>query len=213
MLPGVGIEAGDFARKGLVAAVQERGLPVDVAAVRPALGHYLDGTIDKEIQREVIRPAQQAGYTRIWFLAISLGGMGALLYAGSEAADVEGVILLAPFLGTQGTLAEIVDAGGLMAWSSGASQATAAERRLLIWLKDFLLQRRKRPALYLGYGRADRFARGHAMLADLLPNDRVVVAAGGHDWETWTALWRQVLDMQPFAGHADPDAPDAGRSV
>jgi hypothetical protein len=51
------------------------------------------------------------------------------------------------------------------------------------------------------------------MLADLLPNDRVVIAAGGHDWETWTALWRQVLDMQPFAGHADPDAPDAGRSV
>jgi hypothetical protein len=39
------------------------------------------------------------------------------------------------------------------------------------------------------------------MLAERLPRDRVVAAAGGHDWETWRALWHTVLDAEPFTKH------------
>lgn len=198
MLPGVGIEASDFVDRGFVASVHERGLPVDVVAAHLELDLYLDDAVATEIHRAIIEPAQKKGYTRIWFLAISLGGMGALLYARSKMANVEGMVLLAPFLGTRGTIAEVARAGGLAAWSARGSMATPAERRLLLWLKEFMSQPQGSPALYLGYGLRDRFAPGHAMLADLLPRDRAVTADGGHDWETWAKLWREVLDAEPF---------------
>jgi pimeloyl-ACP methyl ester carboxylesterase len=197
MLPGVGIEAGAFAENGMVAALHERGLPVDVVAVKPALELYLDGDVAAALHDEVIAPALAAGYARIWLLGISLGGMGALLYA--SAHDLEGILLLAPFLGTQGTVAEIADAGGVAAWHPAGSAATVTERQILGWLQQFLARQPAWPEVYLAYGRADRFARGHRILGDILPAARVMVADGGHDWPTWLALWQRVLDAKPFS--------------
>lgn len=208
MLPGIGIAAGEFAERGFVTSVHDRGLPVDVVATRPPLDHYLDGTIAAELHRAVVEPALRQGYARLWFLGISLGGMGALLYATVHDALVEGVVLLAPFLGTQGTVAELAEAGGLASWHAGTSTATASERQMLVWLQRFLSQPPLRPTLYLGYGCDDRFAAGHRLLADRLPKARVVTANGGHDWETWATLWRRVLDAEPFAARsAELDAP------
>lgn len=198
MLPGVGIEAGEFADRGMVAAVHARGVPVDVIAARPALDLYLDGTIDGVLHRRVIAPALAQGYKRLWLLGISLGGMGALLYASAHTAQVEGVVLLAPFLGTQGTVAELADTGGLVSHSTLES-ATAPEQRMLDWLRDFLARQPASPALYLGYGRHDRFAQGHRLLAGQLPAERIVTTDGGHDWDTWLALWQRALDVLPFA--------------
>lgn len=203
MLPGVGIEAGAFTAHGMVAALHERGLAVDVVAARPELDLYLDGTIATALHRDIVEPALARGYARLWLLGISLGGMGALLYASRHEARVEGLILLAPFLGTQGTIAEIAEAGGFASWSAATSAATTTERRMLVWLLDVLSRRPARPALYLGHGRDDRFARGHRMLAERLPEGRVAAEAGGHDWDTWLRLWRRVLDASPFAGYHD----------
>jgi pimeloyl-ACP methyl ester carboxylesterase len=196
MLPGVGFGAGDFAAHGFVAAVRERRFPVDMIAVRPALELYLEGDVAAVLRDEVIGPAEAAGFARIWLLGISLGGFGALLYARAAAGLVEGVVLIAPFLGTQGAVAEVAAAGGIAGWRAEGSTATAWERAVLGWLQA----RPARPALYLGYGVDDRFARGHALLGDMLPEGRVFTQAGGHDWACWRALWGRVLDAQPFAG-------------
>lgn len=198
MLPGVGIDAEDFVKHGLVAAVDERGLPADVIAVHPELELYFGGTVDAAIHREIVEPARQAGYSRIWFVAISLGGMGALLYASVHAENIDGLILLAPFLATHGTIKEIADAGGLASWSADGSTATPMERRVLAWLKDCLACQCAHPPIYLGYGSADRFSSGHVMLASGLPKEQVVMVDGAHDWETWVALWRRLLDALPF---------------
>ena len=197
MLPGVGTDAREFADRGMVAAVHERGLPIDVIAARPDLDLYLDGDIDGVLHSSLIVPALAQGYKRLWFLGISLGGMGALLYTSAHARHVEGLVLLAPFLGTQGTVAELAGAGGL-ASQSVLESATASEQRMLDWLRDFLVHRPACPTLYLGYGRGDRFARGHRLLAERLPKERVVTADGGHDWDTWLLLWQRVLDAAPF---------------
>ncbi len=199
MLPGVGIAAGAFAEQGMVSAVHELGLAVDIVAARPELDLYLDGGVAAALHRAVIEPALRQGYGRIWLLGISLGGMGALLYASRYARHVEGLVLLAPFLGTQGTVAEIAAAGGIAAWTAEGSQATASEREILVWLQHYLAEPPARPALYVGYGRADRFARGHRLLTEALPPSCTVTADGGHDWETWLDLWRRVLDAAPFA--------------
>jgi pimeloyl-ACP methyl ester carboxylesterase len=202
MLPGVGSGAGAFAEHGMVAAVHARGLAVDVAAVHPDLELYLDGAMPAALYRTIVEPALAQGYARIWLLGISLGGMGALLYASAYTSHVEGLVLLAPFLGTRGTIAGMAKAGGLAAWSPAHSAATEPERRALVWLRDFLARRPARPALYLGYGREDRFAPGHRMLAEQLPEDDVITAGGGHDWATWLTLWKGVLDASPFTANA-----------
>jgi pimeloyl-ACP methyl ester carboxylesterase len=190
MLPGVGIGAEAFAEQGMVAAVQALGA-VDVLAVQPELELYLDGDMAAELHREVI--ALAGAQKRIWLLGISLGGMGALLFASAYPEHVEGVVLLAPFLGTKGFVAEVAKASGLMAWTPQNSMGTPMEQRVLTWLQDFLARQPARPKLYLGYGMEDRFAPGHRLLGDCLPADCVITAPGGHDWETWTALWRGVM--------------------
>jgi len=198
MLPGAGMTASAFAEHGMVEAVHARGLEVDIIAAQPDLDLYLDGDVATALHRRIVEPARAEGYARIWLLGISLGGMGALLYASAHAAELEGLVLLAPFLGTRGTVAELAQAGGLPAWSPSRSAATASEQRMLVWLRNFLAQLPASPALYLGYGREDRFAPGHRMLGRDLPEASVVTAGGGHDWDTWRTLWQCVLDAAPF---------------
>ncbi len=79
MLPGAGIEAQDFAAQGLVAAAQAGGQIVDVIAAKPDQALYLEGAVAPVLESAVIAPARAAGYTRLWLLGISLGGMGSTL--------------------------------------------------------------------------------------------------------------------------------------
>ena len=203
MLPGAGIDAAAFAERGMVAAVQRRGPAVDIVAAQPALELYLDGSVAHALHRRIVEPALAEGYARLWLLGISLGGMGALLYVSHHAALAEGLVLLAPFLGTQGTIAAVAAAGGFASRSAPDAASTAIEARMLAWLRDFLRSRPPSPQLYLGYGRADRFALGHRMLAESLPADHVVAEEGAHDWDTWLSLWHRVLDAAPFAASSE----------
>jgi pimeloyl-ACP methyl ester carboxylesterase len=198
MLPGVGMAAGEFAAQGLVDDVHARALPVDIIAARPDIELYLDGSVAACLQRTIIEPALAQGYRRLWLLGISLGGMGALLHASAYEGQVEGLVLLAPFLGTPGTIAEIDQAGGLAAWSAAHSAAVDTEKQALAWLQNFTAKRPAAPALYLGYGRDDRFARGHRLLAQQLPDANVVTETGGHDWATWRPIWQRILCDDPF---------------
>lgn len=197
MLPGAGIEAADFAANGLIAAVYDRHLPIDIIATKPALDLYLDGTVTAVLHRTIIEPALARNYKAIWLLGISLGGMGALLYASAHAALLERIILLAPFLGTQGTIAAIEEAGGLARWSPGPA-TTQSESRALRWLQH----RPPSPSVYLGYGESDRFSPGHRLLAETLPAAQTFTHQGAHDWPTWRVLWQTLLDTAPFAAAA-----------
>lgn len=198
MLPGAGIEPQDFATHGLVAKAQACGPAVDVIAVRPEVDLYLEGRIGAVLHEAVIAPARAAGIRRVWLLGISLGGMGALLYASDYAECVEGVLLLAPFLGTQGTMAEMAQAGGFASWSAATSAATTPERHMLSWLQRQLRAGATSPRLFLGHGERDRFAAGHRLLAAELPAEQVALVGGGHDWPAWTEAWDQILARGPF---------------
>jgi hypothetical protein len=52
-----------------------------------------------------------------------------------------------------------------------------------------------------GYGAGDPYARGHQLLAELLPPERVVVIEGGHDYLTFKTLWKIFITG---AGQAKP---------
>jgi len=200
MLPGAGMKAQEFVEHGFVAALRARAIPVDVVIADAHADLYLDGSILERLRADVILPAMGRGYDALWMLGISLGGMGALGYAREHPRQIEGILLLAPFLGVPGMIAEVRRAGGLAHWQPG-SVAGDRERAVLAWLRE---PGPGPPLLFLGYGRGDRFAAGHALLAERLPAARVVTEKGGHDWETWAKLWQQILDRQPFPPRTGP---------
>lgn len=208
MLPGYGMARDDFAQHGFIAALHERGWPVDVVAARPDVDLYLDGSIAERLHADIVQPARRRA-SRLWFLGVSLGALGALLYAQRHRGEVAGAILLAPFLGTPGLVAEVAASGGLARWDPGAVRPVDVERQLLAWLKA---QAPGALALHVGYGRGDRFARAAALLADILPAGRAIITEGGHDWQTWGRLWRETLDRDPFALAPRPN-PSARRDA
>jgi pimeloyl-ACP methyl ester carboxylesterase len=194
MLPGANIRPSDFESEGLVPALHERSSLADAVTLRLDLADYVEPDFPAQLHEGVIAPALRQGYARISLMGISLGGMGALLYARTYPEHTGSVILLAPFLATRGAIAEVIAAGGLAAWNPGQDVQGNIERGLLAWLKSPAFEAVIRPRLILGYGTEDRFAAASTLLAGVMPSDRVIAVAGGHDWTTWVRLWRRILD-------------------
>jgi len=207
LLPGRGSKAADFAKEGLVQAVRDAGVAVDMVAADARLPLYFGGRVVTMLERDVMQPAREQGYRDIWLAGISLGGLGALLYTENHPHEVSGVILLAPFLGDPPLIEEIQRAGGVRGWEPGAVEAAEYQRHLWAWLKEVSMTPDAFPPIYLGFGREDRFAAGHELLATILPRDRVFTGDGGHEWSTWRPLWGTIL------AHADLPRWEHGRRV
>jgi hypothetical protein len=197
LLPGVNIRAEDFVAHDFVAALHAQGDAVDLLIAEPDLDFYLDGTIRRRLEAMLVEEA--SSYRRLWLGAISLGALGALLVTEGKRIGVDGLILLAPFIGVPGLIAEIDRAGGLRTWQPGEIAGNDGERRVCAWLKAYFETQAQRPILHLGYGDSDRFAPASRLLAaGLLPARCHVIDGGGHDWPTWKALWPQILETRPF---------------
>ena len=189
LLPGAYMHAQDFLTHGFDAAA-------DIVAVETGMEAYLDGSFVGRLH-QVISPIRENG-APVWLAGVSLGGLGALLYAKSHPGAVAGLLLLSPFIGTRGAVAQVIDAGGFEAWQAPSDDVATDEHQLLHWLKSYRLDDAGWPPIYLGYGESDRYAASYRLLAGLLPASRVVTVAGGHDWETWRILWDRLLRSAQF---------------
>ena len=191
-LPGAYHGAQDFLAAGFSDAVRKRRISLDLDFVDLELAHVGDRSALQRLRSDIVLPARAAGVS-IWMGGISLGGLLALNYAASFPDELDGLCLLAPYLGNRMLTAEIAAARGLAAWRPGELAETDEERRIWRYIKS---RRADSRPLYLGFGDADRFAAAHAMLAATLPADSVDVIAGGHEWSTWVRLWENFLDSR-----------------
>lgn len=199
MLPGAKNTPQQLVDGGFIRALRERHLPVDVLALDAHVDLYLDRADIEQLLHRTLDEVRRHGYRHIWLLGISIGGTGAMLCAVQRTPEIEGVFLLAPFLGTRGIIAEVEAAGGLHGWQAGEIDARDQERALLEQIRCSPFNTEGFPLFFLGYGSDDRYRGASILLSACLPQQRVSVAPGGHDWETWIVLWRALLDMQPFA--------------
>ncbi|HNG79406.1 MAG TPA: hypothetical protein PLW24_08070, partial [Burkholderiaceae bacterium] len=194
MLPGRFDHPQDFVREGLVADLKRQRADVDVLMVDAHLGYYLDRSVLVRLRQDVIRPARQQGYRQVWLAGISLGGFGALGYTarhGQEAgAEIDGVLAIAPYLGSDAVIDAMAAAGGARHWLESSQRlcANELEQDLWQWLAE---PPEGAPPAFLGFGRADRMSDAHRLAAGLLPAGRVMQVEGGHDWAPWRSLWRQ----------------------
>ena len=198
MLPGAGDCAQDLVEQGFVHALRTRDLAVDATIIDARMDHYLERCVSSLIERHIAPPGSPT-MARTWLMGISLGGMGALEYAREHGEEIGGVILLAPFLGNRGLIAEVMKAGGLRHWDPGAIGPADDEHRLLAWLRSYRAGSPGALPLYLGYGTDDRYVAASTILSDLIPPRNVVAIPGGHDWSTWLGAWGRLLDRGVFS--------------
>lgn len=194
LLPGINEQPTKYERRGFIDDLRSRGLDVDVIAVDAHFGYYKKRNVVDRLKIDVVEPARTKGYSKIWLVGFSVGGLGSLLYAMRHPDDVEGILTFAPYLGEPALIREIKDAGGPLRWRHSSSSEDDGIRRLWAWLKNYSTDSENLPALYVGYGQQDKFAVADSLLASLLQPGRVYVIAGGHNWRTWKKLWGQMLD-------------------
>ncbi|MEO8936642.1 MAG: alpha/beta hydrolase [Burkholderiaceae bacterium] len=202
LLPGAYDHAEDFVAEGFVAALQSRHIAADIALVDATIPYYRERIIVTRLETDVIAPARARGIRHIWLAGISLGGLGSLIYANERHGVVDGLLLIAPYLGERSVTAEVTASGGLARWAPpGRIPDDDGDRRIWQWLKTLTMTPPTEaglPVVYLGFGVDDRFATSHRLLAATLPPDHVFTAPGTHDWPAWRPLWSAMLDAAPL---------------
>lgn len=193
LLPAAYTGPGDFVKAGFVTAVRERDLELDLVFADVNLQHLSDRTILRRLRHELVLPARALGCGSIWMCGISLGGFISLAYAERYTAEIDGLCLLAPYLGNHIVTGEIQRADGVAGWQPGELAADDDERRVWRFIKS---QQAQPVVVHLGFGREDRFADSHRMMAAALNPDNVRVVPGGHDWQVWRELWGDFLDRR-----------------
>jgi pimeloyl-ACP methyl ester carboxylesterase len=189
MLPGRGDRADAFIQAGFHEAGKQHGF--DTVAVDAHLGYYMERNLLDRLHEDIVLPAREAGYRDIWMLGISMGGLGALLYASEYPDEVDGVVLLAPFLGDRKAIQEIVSHGPLQTWNGEGSGLKDYEIAIWSWIRD-AAQKPEPTPIFLGYGQSDRMAEGYTKLIDFMKPSGVYTREGGHKWTTWRPLWDEI---------------------
>jgi len=194
MLPGRLGTAEQFMAEGFVDLVLTSGYALDVIAAEAHIGYYYNKTVIERLRQDVILPARARGYQRIWMLGISMGGLGAIWYDRTHPGDLDGLILLAPYLGDRQVVDEVEAAGGIRGWHQDEKDRGLFQKEIWGMTKGYEDQRTTAGRLFLGYGLQDGFARSNSLLASEIPADQVATLPGSHDWRTWRLLLTRLLE-------------------
>lgn len=195
LLRGLGGEYTDFEAYGIIDEIHKRGLPFDVIVPDAHFGYYRNRTIDVRLKQDIIEPARRQGYRQVWLAGFSMGGLGSLLYLRSNPHDVDGIMLISPFLGWGSIIKEIRAAGGVAQWQPGPYDDDDWERLLWDWIRTYSQTAGDYPPIYLGFGNNDILsADGPGLLATVLAKERAFSVPGGHDITTMRTIFRGHLD-------------------
>lgn len=195
---GLGGSNRSFAEEGMVDETWQRGIDFDMVAPNSHFAYYSERTLIERLRQDVILPAKKKGYKKIWLIGPSMGGLGSLLYVREYPEDIDGVYLISPFLGDDRLINEIKEQGGLGRWKPGAySPDEDWQRMLWHWIQAEVVEHNT-PPIYLGYGNDDMYVEAQSLLAAALPESHISRRDGGHDYETFKALWSIFLERDVY---------------
>ncbi len=206
LLPGLGDAPGRFEEHGFAEALAAGPTACDLVVVDSHFGYYRDAVLPERLAEELLTPLRSR-YQRTWLVGVSLGGYGASLTAAARPDLVDGVVLISPFLGVPAQVRPLImrleAAGGLDAYTGPFAPLSAPRRHFMevepLW--SWLSARARQepgPRVVLAFGTADGFAWKHRVLGASLEAADVVQLSGGHTWETFSALWREVVLAAPW---------------
>lgn len=195
VLPGIADNLASLEAGGIGTAVHDAWPDADVLLVEMTIGYYKNSRMLPALH-DIVSSAKGKGYRHVWLVGASLGGMGALLYDTAWPDQVDGIVLLAPFLGEDSMLSEIRSAGGLTRWTApGPATPGPGNWQAQIWrrAKAWASRPGGDPRVWLAYGDRDKFAPNMPLLAPAVPREHIVTGSGIHEWTSWTPLAAQVF--------------------
>jgi pimeloyl-ACP methyl ester carboxylesterase len=196
ILPGRADDLLKLRNSGAVQAVQSAWPDADVLLAELTMDYYAAGVAPLTLHNQVIGPARSRGYREIWLAGASLGGLGTLMYDASYPGQMDGLVLLAPYVGERALLKEIEQAGGVAAWDPGPTQPVTEftwQRELWRHIRQWSLQRDTHRRVWLAYGKNDWLEPSMPLLVSALPADQVLVREGGHQWSVWSPALGDIL--------------------
>ena len=204
VLPGRADDLARLRRSGVADAIQSTWPDTDVVFAELTIDYYLKSDAPRRLRDEVIAPLMAHGYREVWLGGASLGGLGSLLYDSTFPQDIDGLVLLAPYLGEAPVIEDVAAQGGVAAWRPPPADSSADAwqrdlwRRVQSWSRDPARTRN----VWIAYGDEDRLRIAEPLLAPLVPAGHVLVRPGGHSWRVWTPALREILEAQPPARSA-----------
>ena len=191
-LPGMGDSDESFFQNGFVDALKRHNKPVDVIAANTHFGYYKERNFDMRLKVDVIEPAKAKGYKKIWLVGISLGGFGSLVYTLNYPDDVDGMIIMAPYLGDKKLIKSIAKYPTLAGWAEDNRDIDDDVAQGL-WLPLADTDCLSNKPIYLAVGEGDKFIEANELLASRCSNIKASKSAGGHNWKAWRTLWEAML--------------------
>jgi pimeloyl-ACP methyl ester carboxylesterase len=194
LLHGLGGGAVNFQTYGTVEAIRSCQPAANIFGANSHFGYYRERNLIERMHVDIIQPARAAGIKRIWFLGVSMGGMGTLEYQSKHPEDIEGIILMAPYLGEWEELEAYIEDP----LNNNASSEPASVK---VW-RNLDSSKSLQAMLTVAYGEDDSMNRQHRWLTSLLAEERVIAAPGAHRWTVWQKLWPKALQR---SGMCEPD--------
>jgi pimeloyl-ACP methyl ester carboxylesterase len=197
ILPGFGDDATDMKDRGIAVAIHQSWPEADVLLASATYAYYRDGKLVSRLHDEIVEPARRRGYARIWLAGASMGGMGALLYEREHPGEIAGIVLFAPFLGSEDLVNEIRAAGGPRSWNPGPLPAETNgdnyQRQVWKMVKGWAEQPELARRVWLVCGRSDHLIDGARLLSPSLSEAHYLELPGGHTWNFWLGAAKEVF--------------------
>lgn len=196
LLPAARQRLEDFIDAGFDRALQARGAAFELILADPMPSHLNDRSWMSRLRDEIVLPARAAGRP-LWLGGISLGAFMALRFAAEASQAIDGLCLIAPYLGSRIVAADIARHADLRDWTAG--ELTEEDDERIVW--RFVRDLHTSPSqLFLGLGHKDRFADTQQLLARSLPPACCLMLEGGHEWPVWRRLWDNFLERHLVRG-------------
>jgi len=194
-LPGRWSRVEEFKREQFFEIAAKRWPNARLVAPDLHLGYYKNQSVARRLHEDVVLPARRAGVKAVRLVGISMGGLGALIYAVEYPQQADELILLSPFVGEDDALEEIKAAGGLVNWRPGEIADRDFSRKLWLKIRESWQEKVNRPRILLGCGEQDRLAGSSRFFANefLTPGSQLWLA-GDHDWPTWRRLFARLIE-------------------
>ncbi len=203
MLPGRSDSLQGLTDTGIAGIIQQSWPDADVLLTGLTMPFYRQGRVAQRLHDEVIEPARRTSYGQVWLAGISLGGMGALLYDSAYPDQIDGLLLLSPYLGEDAIHQQIRQAGGLAAWQAGPAQAIGPDTfQHELWrsLQAWSQRPQHTGSTWVAYGADEPFRQPIELMTPLLPADHVIMLPGKHNWKLWKPAMRALLERTESAG-------------
>lgn len=214
VLPGMGSDAQALKDHHVDEVIHKSWPQIDVLLTSATFAYYTHKVLVQRLEGDVLVPARQQGYRQIWLAGASVGAMGAILYEREYPNAVTGVVLFAPWMGTDEMLGEIQKAGGIGAWDPGPAELLSrANYQHEMWrvVKGWSDDPARASRVWLVCGEQDPLLEASRLVAPAFAKSHYLEVAGGHTWDAWLNSVGQVIaEIRTHANAADQRVSGAG---